>query len=421
MLGKTNITMVKGGAIASDIAEYSWDNISIGEIKGDFVNAIYENNTLIAVTTGGDIVFTNDGENWEKRRLGLEDDYRLNDMIWDGERFVFVGSHTDNKTYISGLVAMSENLTDFEIKTNVNDEDYFGLNAQYMSFLGIILKDGQYSVIYAYLRESGTSMFGQTYYMVAAVTDLKSFATKMEIGDCPTYYKGSVAAQCMNLFNGTTLKLSKKAGKIIMYIKCLAYASSGSYITNPTDTSHNIFVSSNGIVFSTVLNVEGKREKIEDIFSVFESKDSFYYMSTSADYNYKLVKLSGNLDELIMTTNIDFGFIDAVYFNKCEIFINGHQMLIVRPGEKLIDKLLGDLTEITYDFSMTSIVKAFNKLYIFGTEGSALVSSDEIKNEEALAVKTMSASKALYDAKTYTDEKYMALEARITALETAGV
>lgn len=75
------------------------------------------------------------------------------------------------------------------------------------------------------------------------------------------------------------------------------------------------------------------------------------------------------------------------------------------------------MVEITYDFSMKYIVKAFNKMYIFGTGGNILVSSNENRNEDSLAVQTMSAMRALYDAKIYTNEKYEELDTRLTELE----
>ena len=83
----------------------------------------------------------------------------------------------------------------------------------------------------------------------------------------------------------------------------------------------------------------------------------------------------------------------------------------------LAEKTIEELIDITYDFSITNIIKAFGKLYLFGTNGHILVSSDEIKNENAISVKTMSANKALYEAKEYTDKKYKELEERVARLE----
>lgn len=154
-----------------------------------------------------------------------------------------------------------------------------------------------------------------------------------------------------------------------------------------------------------------------DMFKIFECKDSLYYMTLLEKEN-QLVKVKGMAKEKsVVSESEDWGFVDAVYFNKCEIFINAHQMLVVKLGENIVDKTEGDLIDISYDFSLINIIKAFEKLYMFGTNGNILVSSDEIKNESAIAVKTMSAVKALYEAKEYADKKYAELEGRIKKLE----
>ena len=47
-------------------------------------------------------------------------------------------------------------------------------------------------------------------------------------------------------------------------------------------------------------------------------------------------------------------------------------------------------------------------------------SSTETGNEAGIAVQTMSAKKALADAKAYADARYAELEERIAALEALG-
>ena len=92
-------------------------------------------------------------------------------------------------------------------------------------------------------------------------------------------------------------------------------------------------------------------------------------------------------------------------------------MLIVKKGESIADKTLDDLIEIAPELTMNCITKAFGQLFIFGNQGAVLKSSVETNNENAIAVQTLSAKKALSDAKQYTDEQYALLEARIEALE----
>lgn len=408
MLGKTNITTVKGGTIVSDVAEYEWNSINLSGAMGTFVKAVYENNTLVGITKDGTIAYTKDGENWENRRLDLEDNYTLNDLVWDGKRFVFVGSHTDNSTYISALVAMSEDLIDYDIKTEVNEKEYFGLPSGYTSFLCVMVKDGEYNIITVHFMKSGSSGTVWEYHYYAVSTDLESYAHKNYIFKTGGGYAGHEKSQEMIIFNSVTIDFSKNNDRVIAYIKCSCYNSA---------SKHFICASSDGKSYSCILETSGELMDLSNIFSVFGCKGNQYYISTRSAFDYKLVKLSENSESSDITTGIDFGFVDAVYFNKCEIYINRHQMLIVKTGENISDKTLDDLIEITYDFSMASIVKAFDKLYVFGSNGNIMVSSNEIKNGESVSVRTMSAMKALYDAKAYTDEKYAELEARIAEIE----
>lgn len=82
-----------------------------------------------------------------------------------------------------------------------------------------------------------------------------------------------------------------------------------------------------------------------------------------------------------------------------------------------MDKTLDDLVEIAPELTMNCITKAFGQLYIFGNRGAILKSSVETNNEDTVTVQTLSAKKALADAKIYVDERYAELEARIAALE----
>lgn len=149
----------------------------------------------------------------------------------------------------------------------------------------------------------------------------------------------------------------------------------------------------------------------------FECKDELYYISSSSSDNYKFARLlSSGSDELI-SDNINYMFVDGVYFNECRIFINAHEMLVVKKGENIADKTLDDLIEIAPELTINYITKAFGQLYIFGNQGVILKSSVETNNEEAIAVQTLSAKKALAEAKIYTDERYAALEERIATLE----
>lgn len=150
---------------------------------------------------------------------------------------------------------------------------------------------------------------------------------------------------------------------------------------------------------------------------MFECKGVLYYIQLLQEENYNLVKVTDSGEELTMCTGQNFAFVDGVYFNGCELFINNHEMLVVRKGESIADKTVDDLIEIAPEMILNCITKAFGQLYIFGNQGVILRSSVEINNENAIAVQTLSAKKALADAKAYADSRYAELEARIAELE----
>lgn len=167
---------------------------------------------------------------------------------------------------------------------------------------------------------------------------------------------------------------------------------------------------------SYLVNSTGDKNTLP-VIKVFECKDNLFYMYMHSDRNYKFVKVLSTNEEILLSSDINYGFVDGVYFDGCELFINSHEMLIVRKGENIADKTLDDLIEIAPELTMNCITKAFGQLYIFGNQGTILKSSVETNNENAITVQTISAKKALSDAKQYTDEQYAILEARIAALE----
>ena len=154
--------------------------------------------------------------------------------------------------------------------------------------------------------------------------------------------------------------------------------------------------------------------------NVYECKDNLFYESMVTTDNYRMVKVLTSNETSILSTEQNFAFVDGVYFNDCQIFINNHKMLVVKKKESIADKTLDDLIEIAPEFTMNCITKAFGQIYIFGNRGVILKSSVETNNEEAIAVQILSAKKALQDAKKYTDRQYAVLEARIIALESGG-
>ena len=68
MLGKTNITTLSEGAVATEIEDYNWIQMQAG-VNGNFVKAVYKNGYLVAITADGTVAYTKDGEVWQTSRL----------------------------------------------------------------------------------------------------------------------------------------------------------------------------------------------------------------------------------------------------------------------------------------------------------------------------------------------------------------
>lgn len=386
MLGKTNITMVEGGAIVSDVKDYSWDKVRVEGVTGTFVRAIYENDALVAITKDGMVAYTRDGENWSKVRLEIEGTYELTDIIWDGRYYVMVGNCEeiiDQSFVYHGFIAVTENLTDFNII-------YESAANRYIRYHAVIEQDGKYTVI---SEEHGNKYNQDGHYVKALIGMIENWE------NCVRYTINMITEG--KAYNRCKIIVGKNAHSGMIYEE---------YKNEFAELKTIELVTMDWKIFNSITN-----RNQDKILSTFECKGILYCFTDNSAYN--LIKLDRQLERTQWKV-MNVPFTDAVYYDKCEIFLTEFGLVIVRKEEYLQEKTLEDLIEITYDFSMQYIVKAFNRLYILGTGGNILKSNNEVNNEEALAVKTMSASKALYDARLYTDEKYNALEARIAALET---
>lgn len=404
MLGKTNITAIEGGVIVSDIEDYRWDRVRIEGVTGAFVRAIYENDMLVAITKDGTIIYSRDGENWTKMRLDIEGTYELADIIWDGRRYVMVGSREEivEQEYIyHGFIAVTENLMDFNI---IHAQD------EYSRYYAVIEKDGKYIVIskesytnanetYGCISANTGSIENWDSHLTKVISDLKY---RIYINSTTTgndYAK--VTCECKII-----VVKNNRGGLLYVW-----FSHKGDY--SPTT---NIYWTPDWHIFENNGGGDARTNGNNVILSGFECRGKAYFCYTDK----RLVRVDTDTGEKF-NIGATVNYTDALYYDKCEIYLNEYGIVVVRNGENVNEKSLDDLIEITYDFSMELIVKAFAGLYIFGTGCNILKSNSEVNNEEALAVKTMSASKALYDARNYTDEKYNALEARIAALETAGM
>ena len=132
MLGKTNITTLSEGAVVTEIEDYRWVQMQSG-VYGNFVKAVYANEYLAAITADGTVAYTEDGEVWQTYTPEYED-CRLNDIYWDGRRFIIVGSYgftdTDSdKKYQRGLILTTADFSIYE-KVEIPGELSLGDNGR---------------------------------------------------------------------------------------------------------------------------------------------------------------------------------------------------------------------------------------------------------------------------------------------------
>lgn len=384
MLGKTNITTLAEGAVATEIEDYSWIQMQAG-INGNFVKAIYKNGYLAAITADGTVVYTKDGEVWQTSRLEYKD-CRLNDIDWDGSRFVLVGKHTEENGQ-RVLIVTSINLVEYT--RMVWDEN----TAYDREVLAIFPQNGICTMITKY----DTILYIVNVYLTENAVEEKN-----------------ITRLTMNATKASTVyySIAKNTSGILIY-----YAAIDAYECHHTISK----ISNEGNEIQVRHSSDDSEDKRKRKVSVFECKGTLYAMELVKSTAYNLNKITDSNEIIPVCTGQDFMFVDGVYFNECQVFINSHDMLVVKKSENIGDKTLDDMVEVAPEFTMNCITKAFGQIYIFGNQGVILKSSVETNNENGITVQALSAKKALAEAKIYTNEKYAALEARIAALEAANV
>lgn len=377
MLGKTNITALKEGGTATEIEEYRWIQKEAGRIRGNFVKCICKGGYLVAIAEDGSVAYTEDGEVWGVLTLGYERCH-LNDIDWDGKRFLIVGSYMGTEISDSESSALMVATSDFKALEKLGPlQDSQG--KYYLEYYAVMPQNG----VYVVLARKGPLV----YALFTDLVDVKN-SSYLEYGGMDA--------------TGVKCCISAKNSGWMLAMVCATgrYAGSGNFSRIYYDKAET-----------------STSNSLSDTTTVFECKDRLYFMNRKSGGDYRLGRYTDVGEVLVMSTGKDFGFIDGVYFDGCEIFINHHEALVVRKGESIEEKTVEDMTEIAPEMQMNCISKAFGRLYIFGNQGTILESSTETGNEAGIAVQTISAKKALADAKAYTDVRYVELEARIAALE----
>lgn len=375
MLGKTNITALKESTLVTEIEDYNWIQMQSG-MNGNIKNAIFSNGCLVGISEDNRIIYTTDGEDWNIVALELST-YTLEDLAWDGSKFVFVGSQT-KENIVYGLIVTTTDFKAFDIKPEVTY--YEGTNTR---LWGIYVKNNK-CILLGFYCGGGNRYYNTAFSLIG---DLKTWEYNTTFSKSNNYGNSGHIFQCKG-------SIAKNTSGFIIFVKF------------PNDSngvrSYNqeLYTSEDGITFTS----RGYRLKDEEI-TVFENKDILFYMHFHSEYSYALVKIINNTETANLCIDQNFMFKDGVYFNGCQLFINSHDMLIVKKNESISEKTVNDLKEIAPEATMNCITKAFGKLYIFGNQGLILKSTTETNNEEVIAVQTLSAKKALAEAKKYVDDK----------------
>lgn len=376
MLGKTNINTLSEGAIVTEVEDYKWIQMESG-INGNFIKAIYKSGYLVAITEGGTVAYTTDGEVWKSSQLEY-DECKLNDIDWDSNRFIIVGSYKTDEDKKRGLIVTT---TDFVTFDKLPDIRYSSNQYSY---------NEEYSIIFPI--ENRYLLLSERRVLNTDLTE--EYAECTYIGASNTNYP---LREC---------SVEKNSSGIVVYFK---------FYPNASNYHDYIYKIDNKSSISLENKSSNERNKN---YCVFECKDILYCMGLLSEDSYALRQVLSSGEILTMCTGQNFRFVDGVYFNENQIFINDHSMLVVKKRENLADKTVEDLVEIAPEYTMNCITKAFDHIYIFGNQGVILKSSAETNNEGAIAVQALSAKKALAEAKAYTDEQIALIEARIKALET---
>ena len=382
MLGKTNITALQEGAVVTEIKNYSWIQQAV-ETNSDFIRVTFINNYLIGITGAGSIVYTRDGEVWSVSKPEYNE-VLINDVDWDGSRFIVAGRYSDDSGEKIPLLLQTTDFKDYE-KIDITPllpEDTEAL--VYEVFC--VYPENEKYILTVNIDNKIGALYG----------DLKN---SFEINNSP-YSTYSLDADY-------SISIAKNSAQSI-----LCYCGSSDMI--------GYSITKDGI--SATIDKDANYSGLSLIggLTALECKDILYFVGNNSYANYEVTKFVDNNNYSSVTTDIYWKFSDGVYFDKCEIFINNHDMLIIGGGEKLGDKTLDDLIEISPEQTMTCIEKAFGKLFIFGKKGLILKSNEGATTNEGLLVQTLSAKQALADANTYTDKTAESLRIAAQIKETAN-
>lgn len=319
-----------------------WTQVPSGTYS-NFVKAICKNGYPIAITADGTVVYSTDGESWEKSKPEYRD-CKFTDIDWDGERYLITGSYVTAESNTVGLLLTTE---DFKQYSKIDIHNGKDTDTAY---------DAGYYAVYP----------ANGKYIVVAVRKGENNEESLCAYICDFANEGIVVRTPVVTF-GITRVYNAKVEKNSIGMLVHTYYRSGS--STPNDYE-GIFKLSHKGIFTTIFWESASNDCSH--INVFSCKDALYYFSDHASDKYEICKVLESNEKIAISTGKNFAFVGGVYFNTSEAFINAHGMLIVKRGENIAEKTVDDLIEISPETSMSCITKAFGRIYIFGNQGMIL-------------------------------------------------
>ena len=325
-----------------DLENVLWNQVPSGTYS-NFVRAVSKSGYPVAITADGIVVYSADGISWEKSKPDYPD-CRFTDIDWDGERFLIAGSYTDEASRTAGLLLETEDFREYRKIAVPNSRDS---DTEYDTcYYAVYPVNGRYVVIARrFAAENNIHIY---------VGDLENEWKVHSTFLTPTPYYD------MRIYD---IGVAKSSTGILMHAHYMSMSPGSSARDSVAridgDGGWKIFFSKDG----------------PNAIHVFECRDTLYYCAHSEKQAYRLAKVPESDEEAVLSVGKDFAFIGGVYFNRCDVFINYHSMMVMKAKEGFGEKTVDDLIEIAPEYAMGCITKAFGRIYIFGNRGLVLVSS----------------------------------------------
>lgn len=325
-----------------DLENVLWNQVPSGTYS-NFVRAVSKSGYPVAITADGTVVYSADGITWEKSKPDYPD-CRFTDIDWDGERFLIAGSYTDEASRTAGLLLETEDFREYRKIAVPNSRD----------------SDTEYDTCYYAVYQANGR-----YVVIAMRSAPLASNIQVYVGDLENEWKDASALSSGIIVTSVyDIGIAKSSAGMLVH----AYFSA---------TSQSIKIARD--LVARIDSEGGMKsffsESTQNDIHVFECRDTLYYCAHSEKQEYRLIKVPESGEQAVSSTGQNFAFIGGVYFNRCDVFINYHSMMVMKAKEGFGEKTVDDLIEIAPEYAMSCITKAFGRIYIFGNRGLILVSS----------------------------------------------